>query len=153
MPPRPGIALLAATVTAAVAPASAGAAAAGPSARAAGTAVEQYSGKVVTMAHEARGRAAIVRKDGRRLLTLSRGFRVDPGPKVRVYLVAGRVRDDDDVKDTVDLGPLKGSKGSQQYRLPTRHKGKRLNLAKYRTVVFWCVPFTTAMARAELRPS
>lgn len=110
--------------------------------------VEQYHGKVVTMAHSASGKAAVVRDGGRRLLTLSRGFRIDPGPKVKVYLVAGRVRRDGDVKDFVDLGTLKGSKGRQQYRIPAG-----VNVAKYRTVVFWCVPFTQALARVELQRS
>ena len=110
--------------------------------------VEQYHGKVVTMAHKAGGKAAVVRDGGRRLLTLSRGFRIDPGPRVKVYLVAGRVRRDGDVQDFVDLGKLKGSKGRQQYRIPAG-----VNVAKYRTVVFWCVPFTQALARAELARS
>ncbi|WP_372790729.1 DM13 domain-containing protein [Paraconexibacter sp.] len=110
--------------------------------------VEQYHGKVVTLAHEASGRAAVVRDGRRRLLTLSRSFRIDPGPRVRVYLVAGRVRGDGDVKRFVDLGRLKGSRGSQQYRIPAG-----TNVARYRTVVFWCVPFSQAMAKAELRRS
>ena len=110
--------------------------------------VEQYRGKVVTLAHKASGEAAVVRSGSRRLLTLSRGFRVDPGPRVRVYLVAGKVRGDGDVKRFVDLGKLKGSRGSQQYRIPAG-----TNVARYRTVVFWCVPFSQALAKAELRRS
>ncbi len=127
--------------------------AAPPTARAAAD-VEQYAGKVVAMGHAARGRGAVVRRTGgARFVTLSRGFRIDPGPNVRVYLVAGRVRKDSDVKtgkrkNYVDLGKLKGSKGNQQYRIP-----KGVNVAKYRTVVFWCVPFTQTMARVDLKRS
>lgn len=110
--------------------------------------VQQYGGKVVTLAHSASGKASVVRDGSRRLLTLSNGFRIDPGPRVRVYLVAGKVRGDGDVRDFVDLGTLKGSRGRQQYRIPAG-----TNVAKYRTVVFWCVPFTQALAKAELRRS
>lgn len=108
--------------------------------------VQERAGRVETRGHSARGRAAVVRlPDGERVLTLSDRFRIDPGPKVRVYLVAG---DGSDVSDHVDLGGLKGSKGDQQYRIPGG-----VDLARYRTVVFWCVPFTSTLAVASLRPS
>lgn len=44
-----------------------------------------------------------------------------------------------------DLGPLKGSRGDQQYEIP-----RGVDLDRYRTVVFWCVPFSQALARARL---
>lgn len=119
---------------------------AAPSAMAAN--VEQYNAKVRAVGHSAKGRAAVVRQQGGpRFLTLT-SFSISPGPKVRVYLVAGRVRGDGDVDDFVDLGALKGSRGNQQYRIPAG-----TNVRKYRTVVFWCVPFTQILARADLRAS
>jgi hypothetical protein len=110
--------------------------------------VEQYNAPVRAVGHKAAGRAAVVRQQGGpRFLTLTR-FSISPGPRVKVYLVAGRVRGDGDVDDVVDLGTLKGSRGDQQYRIPAG-----TNVRKYRTVVFWCVPFTQILARADLRPS
>ncbi len=110
--------------------------------------VEQYHAEVRAVGHSASGRAAVVRQEGGpRFLTLTR-FSISPGPQVRVYLVAGKVRGDGDVGDHVDLGALKGSRGNQQYRIPAG-----TNVRKYRTVVFWCVPFTQILARANLRPS
>ncbi len=110
--------------------------------------IEQYNAEVRAVGHSASGRAAVVRQEGGpRFLTLTR-FSINPGPRVKVYLVAGPVRGDGDVKDFVDLGTLKGSRGNQQYRIPAG-----TNVRKYRTVVFWCVPFTQILARANLRPS
>ena len=74
---------------------------------------------------------------GKRVLTL-RSFRIAPGPKVRVYLVPRSVKGDGDVKrDYKDLGALKGSRGNQQYAIAAS-----VDLRRYRSVIFWCVPFT-----------
>ena len=48
--------------------------------------------------------------------------------------------------DYIDLAPLKGTKGDQQYELPND-----VDLRRYSTVVVWCVPFTTRIAQAPLR--
>ena len=47
-----------------------------------------------------------------------------------------------------DIGALKGSKGTQQYAIAAG-----IDLARYDTVVFWCVPFSQSLAsaRAEAR--
>jgi len=109
--------------------------------------VELLHGAVRAAGHDAAGRAAIVQVDGgRRVLTLRR-FRIDPGPQVRVYLVprAGARRDGDVRRDFKDLGRLKGNRGNQQYRIPAS-----VDLRRYDSVVFWCVPFTQILARANL---
>ena len=121
-----------------------GAAAAAPAA----TNVELLHGTVRSGAHSASGKAAVVLTSGRRVLTL-RSFRIAPGPKVRVYLVPRSVKGDGDVtRDYKDLGALKGSRGNQQYRIPGS-----VDLRRYRSVIFWCVPFTSTLARANLTPS
>ena len=100
------------------------------------------SGAVQPRSHSASGRARVVHlKSGARKLTLSDGFRIDPGPQVRVYIAT-------DATGTTfkDLGGLKGSKGSQQYAIPGG-----TNLSRYDTVVFWCVPFSVSLASADLR--
>ncbi len=102
------------------------------------------AGAVVPRSHSASGRARIVKlASGARKLTLSDGFRIDPGPKVRVYLAT-----DASGATFKDLGGLKGSKGSQQYAVPAK-----TSLSRYDTVVFWCVPFSVSLASADLRPA
>ena len=114
----------------------------------AATNVELLHGSVRSGAHSASGRAAVVLTGGKRVLTLRR-FRIAPGPRVRVYLVPRAVRGDGDVrKDFKDLGALKGSKGNQQYAI-----AGSVDLRRYRSVIFWCVPFTSTLARANLTPS
>jgi hypothetical protein len=114
----------------------------------AATNVELLHGTVRSGAHSASGRAAVVLTSGKRVLTL-RSFRIAPGPKVRVYLVPRGVRGDADVRrDYKDLGALKGSKGNQQYAIAAS-----VDLRRYRSVIFWCVPFTSTLARANLTPS
>lgn len=110
--------------------------------------VQVLDGPVQALSHSASGRAAVVElARGGRVLTLT-GFEIDPGPDVRVYLAAGNPRTDADVDDFRSLGALKGNVGDQQYRIP-----RGLDLDRYDTVVFWCVPFSNAIARAPLRPS
>ena len=111
--------------------------------------VEVLRGEVRPVGHDARGVATVVAQGGgRRVLSLRR-FRLDPGPRVRVWLVPRSARSDGQVpRDRVDLGALKGSRGDQQYRIP-RH----VDLRRFSSVVLWCVPFTQTLARADLRPS
>jgi hypothetical protein len=120
----------------------------GPAARTARRAprvnVVVLSGAVEPRSHSASGRARIVRlPGGKRKLTLSDGFRIDPGPQVRVYLAT-----DASAATFEDLGELKGSKGTQQYEIAAG-----TSLRRYDTVVFWCVPFSVALASADLRPA
>ena len=121
--------------------------AAAPTAHAAN--VELLHGTVRAAGHDAAGRAAVVQVDGgRRVLTLRR-FRIDPGPQVRVYLVPRSVRGDGAVRrDFKDLGRLKGNRGNQQYSIPAS-----VDLRRYSSVIFWCVPFTQTLARANLTRS
>lgn len=111
--------------------------------------VELLNGRVEPVGHSASGRAAVVALDsGKRVLTL-RSFRISPGPRVRVWLVPRGARGDRQVpRDRRDLGALKGSRGNQQYTIP-----RSVDLRKYQSVVFWCVPFTQTLARADLRRS
>jgi len=103
------------------------------------------AGAVEPVGHSGKGRAAVVRTArGDLRLTLTE-FDIDPGPMVVVRLVAG---ERDEGGDFVELGDLKATRGNQQYAIPGR-----TDLERYRTVVFWCVPFSQSLARAALRPS
>ena len=106
------------------------------------------SGSFVPVRHDASGDAKVIRlASGGRVLTLTR-FEVDNGPDLRVYLVAGRPRTEDDVRDYVDLGGLKGNKGDQQYRIP-----EGTDVGHYSTAVVWCRAFSVLFTRAPLRAS
>ena len=106
--------------------------------------VQVYKGDVESLAHSGDGRAAIVRlPDGDRKLTLTK-FDIDPGPQVVVRLATSG----SDGASYKGLGDLKGTKGNQQYGV-----SKSIDLRKYDTVIFWCVPFNQALAKADLRPS
>ena len=103
--------------------------------------VVELTGAVRPEGHSASGTARVVRlAAGGRRLTLSDGFEIDPGPQVRVYLAT-----DGSGATFKDIGGLKGSKGDQQYKIPSR-----VDLARYDTVVFWCVPFSQSLASAQL---
>jgi Electron transfer DM13 len=103
-------------------------------------------GRFESVRHPATGVAtAIGLARGGRVLTLT-GFEVDNGPDLRLYLVAGDARGEDEVRDFVDLGELKGNRGDQQYRLPAG-----LDLSRYSTAVVWCRAFSVLFARAPLR--
>jgi len=100
------------------------------------------------MSHPAAGRAAVVKTgDGKRLLTV-RNLSIRPAGAVRVYLVPRKVRGSSIGKNFKDLGRLKGNKGNQKYTIP-----RSVDLRRYNTVIFWCVPFTQTLGRADLRPS
>ena len=120
--------------------AAASTAAASPSAApAAGAPSLVSAGSFTTGAHPTRGKARLIDlADGSRVLTLT-SFGTDPGPDVRVYLVAG---DGSSVDGAVDLGGLKGNKGDQQYAVPAG--------APSGAVVLWCRAFSVAFGTAAL---
>ncbi len=108
--------------------------------------VRLREGRFESVAHPARGTATAIRlAGGGRVLTLT-GFEVDNGPDLRLYLVAGPARSEGEVRDSVDLGALKGNRGDQQYRLPAG-----VDLERYSTVVVWCRAFSVLFARAPTR--
>jgi hypothetical protein len=86
--------------------------------------------------------------DGKRVLRLS-DFSVDNGPDLHVRLIAAK-----DAKNTasvaktdyVELGKLKGNKGSQNYDVP-----ENVDLSKYKVVSIWCNRFSVNFAAAPLK--
>ena len=107
--------------------------------------VQLASGTFEGLAHGASGTAAVVKlASGERVLTFT-DLETDNGPDLRVYLAAQPVGSDGDADDFVDLGGLKGNKGTQQYSIPAGTDTER-----YSTVVIWCRAFTVGFAKAEL---
>jgi hypothetical protein len=101
-------------------------------------------GDFEAVAHSAQGTARVIRTPDRRVLTLT-GFEVSNGPDLRLYVVEGPARSEDDVDRFTDLGSLKGNKGDQQYELPSS-----IDLDRPHTVVVWCRAFSVNFARAPL---
>ncbi len=106
------------------------------------------SGNFHDGAHATKGTASIFQlPDGKQVLRLT-GFETSNGPDVRVFLVAADdAKDNDTVKNAgyVEVAPLKGNVGDQNYDLPAG-----LNLAKYRAVTIWCNRFGVNFGTAPL---
>lgn len=106
------------------------------------------TGTFHSVAHETKGMATIHQlADGRRVLRLT-DFMTSNGPDVRVLLVAAKdASDSDTVKNSgfVEVAPLKGNVGDQNYELPAG-----LDLSKYGSVTIWCNRFSVNFATAPL---
>jgi len=99
-------------------------------------------------AHETRGRVTVHRlADGGLALRLAE-FATSNGPDVRVYLVAAPDVTDDETPARagfVDLGPLKGNVGDQNYTIPGG-----TDLSRFRAVSIWCRRFSVNFGAAPL---
>jgi hypothetical protein len=99
-------------------------------------------------AHKTAGSAAIYQlTDGKRTLRLT-NFETSNGPALHVYLVAASdAKDNATVKDSgfLDLGPIKGNKGDQNYEIP-----ETADLTRYRAVTIWCARFGVNFGTAPL---
>ena len=100
------------------------------------------------VAHETQGVAMVHRfSNGRRLLRLTH-FETSNGPDVHVILVAvGDAPDSASVTEAgyVSLGPMKETRGNQNYELPPE-----LDLARYGAVTIWCQRFSVNFGTAPL---
>ena len=99
-------------------------------------------------AHETKGTATVFQlPDGKKTLRLS-NFATSNGPALHVYLVAAAdAKDNDTVTKAgfIDIGPLKGNIGDQNYELPAN-----ADLSKYRAVTIWCKRFSVNFGTAPL---
>lgn len=98
--------------------------------------------------HKGSGLARVVRDGSGRALRLE-DFRVTNGPDLYVYLAAHaqpRSREDVD-QGFVNLGRLKGNIGAQTYEIPAD-----VDLARYRSVVIYCLRFHVIFSTATLTP-
>jgi hypothetical protein len=111
-----------------------------------------FTGRLEGKAHPTSGRATVYKDpDGKRYLRLT-DFMTSNGPDVHVVLA----RSDDKgleqeiVKeglDDVELGPLKGNQGDQNYDLPAS-----ADLNQYRAVVVYCERFHAVFGLTKLEP-
>jgi Electron transfer DM13 len=99
--------------------------------------------------HKTSGRATVYQATGGNVLRLTH-FSTSNGPNVHVLLIAA-----DDAKDDenflnekvarIDLGPLKGNEGDQNYVIPAR-----TDLATYKSVAIFCERFNANFGTAPL---
>lgn len=110
-------------------------------------------GQFISHEHSTAGKARIITlADGSRVLRLV-GLDTDNGPDLKVWLAAAPViegRDgwfvfDDD--EYLDLGPLKGNKGNQNYPIPDG-----ADISDLTSVTIWCDRFSVSFGAAELQP-
>ena len=102
--------------------------------------VQVARGQFESGAHPTSGVATVIdTTSGQRVLTLT-NFATDPGPDLRVYVVAAG---SEGVDGAVDLGALKGNEGDQQYAVP-----RSADLGR---VVIWCRAFSVNFGEAALR--
>ena len=95
--------------------------------------------------HDGTGTAEVVSTDEGRVLHLDLDF--DNGPDLRLYLAAAPADGDPDAldDDVVDLGALKGNRGTQSYLLPDD-----VDLGRHGTVVIWCRRFSVGFGVGAL---
>jgi hypothetical protein len=103
-------------------------------------------GAFFSYAHETSGKAELLSVGDKNVLRLS-GFRTSNGPAVRVYLVRATDPSDMNVKEKgfLDLGPIKGNLGDQNYELPAD-----VDLSQYGAVSIWCARFGVNFGGASL---
>ncbi len=105
------------------------------------------SGDFVSLDHGTSGHAAVL-GDGspQRFLRLT-DFATDNGPDVNVYLTTTPPDGEESTFDDqfVDLGDMTGNVGDQNYEIPAD-----VDLARFHTVVIWCVRFDSAFGAAQL---
>jgi len=105
-------------------------------------------GQFHSVAHETKGLATVYQlANGGRVLRFT-NFETSNGPDVNIYLVAAAdAADSDTVRNAgfVSLGSIKGTKGDQNYELPSD-----LDLVKYNAVTVWCKRFGVNFGTAPL---
>ena len=105
-----------------------------------------FHGKV----HNTSGRATVYKEaDGSLLLRLT-NFKTSNGPDVHVVLIAAKDADDDanflkSSTEKIELGPLKGNEGDQNYDIPAG-----TDLKKFQTVSIYCERFNANFGAAPL---
>ncbi len=95
--------------------------------------------------HQGSGRAAIYQLGEQRVLRFEE-FEVTNGPDLHVLLVENvDAANQSGMGESLDLGPLKGNIGSQNYPIPDG-----VDLSRYSGVMIYCVPFHVVFATDPL---
>ncbi len=96
-------------------------------------------GEFVASAHEVKGKALIIKEDNKKILRFE-DFETINGPDLRIYL-----SNDLDVDDSIDLGPIKATKGNVNYEIDNS-----IDTLKYDKVLVWCRAFKVLFSYSDL---
>ncbi|MDP2691583.1 MAG: DM13 domain-containing protein [bacterium] len=100
----------------------------------------------VDLIHKGSGLALIYPETSEGPILRLENFSVTRGPNLYVYLSRnGNISSSDQLGTYHDLGPLKSSKGNQNYKLPSNH-------SEFKSVVIWCKAFGVLFSSATLLP-
>jgi hypothetical protein len=107
-------------------------------------------GSFIPRAHVGEGTALVLNDGSEQRFLRFENFSTDNGPDLNVYLTTSDANADSGTFDDefIDLGELKGNVGDQNYEIPSD-----VDLARFDTVVVWCVRFSSAFTAADLIPA
>lgn len=112
------------------------------------------AGQFISHEHETSGTVKVLHlSDGQNVLRL-KNLDTSNGPDLKVWLSKAPVIEGSDGwyvfgdYDHVDLGPLKGNVGDQNYPIPAK-----VDPSEYSSVVIWCDRFSVSFGAAELSRS
>jgi hypothetical protein len=99
--------------------------------------------------HKTSGRATVYQATGENVLRLTH-FATSNGPNLHILLLAAADAKDDEnflneKVERIDLGPLKGNEGDQNYVIPAG-----TDLARYKSVAIFCERFNANFGTAPL---
>jgi hypothetical protein len=92
-----------------------------------------------TTGHPASGQVRVIETTTGQVIRFE-NFKTINGPNLHLYLSK-----DIEGKEFIDLGPIKGTEGNINYEVPAG-----INLAEYKYVMHWCVPFGVLFNYAQL---
>jgi len=105
------------------------------------------SGSFRSLEHATTGKAIVLRRPAGSLILRLEHLSTSNGPDLRVYL--SRVRASRDLRayrtGFIDLGALKGNRGSQNYLIPAG-----TDLSAFKSAVIWCRRFVVGFGVAPL---
>lgn len=112
--------------------------------------VPVYTGLLVSKLHETSGRATVYRTQDSVMSLRLTGFHTSNGPDVHVVLVAAndpalQSSTPGKVLESIEIAPLKGNEGDQEYALPAH-----LDLTRYNTIAVYCERFHAVFGTAKL---
>jgi hypothetical protein len=107
------------------------------------------SGSFHSLEHATTGRAIVLRRPAGRLILRLERLSTSNGPDLRVYLSHVPASNDLHAYQTgfIDLGALKGNRGSQNYAIPAG-----TDLSAFKSAVIWCRRFAVGFGVAPLQP-
>jgi hypothetical protein len=109
--------------------------------------VELASGSFISREHPTRGTARVLRLAEGRVVVRLEDFATSNGPRLVVWLSRNPAHGADDAFDDahVELGPLEGNVGDQNYSVPAA-----VDASGYTSVVVWCARFHVSFGAADL---